>query len=325
MAHEMGQRQRWAWIGAAWSVIAAACLCGFGWGWVLLGAAAAALYYIYMEYAVPSGGLVQVYGALGRPGMLLLAISGLWAAVLMSWSAGKIQLAFPGVRAVPELSLILLALAAWSSRRGIGAGAACSGVLCLILLVLYGLLAAFAVPDLKWAQLRPWGTWQQGVESWGVCLLPAVLWFLPVQRRRRRPCRWPAVLLPAASAVLAAWTSGILSPQLAAARPSPLYDLAQSVSILGVMERIEPMLSVAMTMGLYALLSAFACTIQKIGQTIRPWGGYGVLAAVLSGIGLYWAESLNTIYVVVGTAVLWVLIPLLVLGIRNKTGGKKRK
>ncbi len=325
MAHEMGERQRWAWLTAAWSMVAAACLCGYGWGWVLVGAAAASLYDLYMDRAVPAGGLVQVYERAGAIGKVLLVLSGLWAVVLMSWSSAKIQMAFPSIQAVPELSLVLLALAAWSSRKGIGAGAACSGVLCLVLVVLYGLLAAFAVPDLEWSQLRPWGTWEQGLLSWGLCLLPGVLWFLPRGPRYEKPCRWPAILLPIGSAILAAWTSGILSPQLAAVRPSPLYDLAQSVSILGVMERIEPILSVAMTMGLYALLSAFACTAQKIGETIHPWGGYGILAAVVSGFGLYWAKSLDTIYVVVGTLFLWLLVPLLVMKIWNKNGANSEK
>lgn len=325
MAHEMGERQRWAWLAAAWSMVAAACLCGYGWGWVLVGAAAASLYDLYMDRAVPAGGLVQVYERAGVIGKVLLVLSGLWAVVLMSWSSAKIQMAFPSIQAVPELSLVLLALAAWSSRKGIGAGAACSGVLCLVLVALYGLLAAFAVPDLEWSQLRPWGTWEQGLLSWGLCLLPGVLWFLPRGPRYEKPCRWPAILLPIGSAILAAWTSGILSPQLAAVRPSPLYDLAQSVSILGVMERIEPILSVAMTMGLYALLSAFACTAQKIGETIHPWGGYGILAAVVSGFGLYWAKSLDTIYVVVGTLFLWLLVPLLVMKIWNKNGANAEK
>lgn len=325
MAHEMGERQRWAWLAAAWSMVAAACLCGYGWGWVLVGAAAASVYDLYMDRAVPAGGLVQVYERAGVIGKVLLVLSGLWAVVLMSWSSAKIQMAFPSIQAVPELSLVLLALAAWSSRKGIGAGAACSGVLCLVLVVLYGLLAAFAVPDLEWSQLRPWGTWEQGLLSWGLCLLPGVLWFLPRGPRYEKPCRLPAILLPIGSAILAAWTSGILSPQLAAVRPSPLYDLAQSVSILGVMERIEPILSVAMTMGLYALLSAFACTAQKIGETIHPWGGYGILAAVVSGFGLYWAKSLDTIYVVVGTLFLWLLVPLLVMKIWNKNGANAEK
>ena len=102
------------------------------------------------------GGILYLYGcpsALEGAAALLpkaLAVPVLlWTVFAMAWTANLSVLAFPMHDGFPGLGWIVLALAAWGSRKGAAACAACAGVLCLFLLVLYGTVVVFAVPDVK--------------------------------------------------------------------------------------------------------------------------------------------------------------------------------
>ena len=174
MAHKIGERQRWAWLWAGASGIAAACLCGFGWRWVLLGSAAAAAYYIYLERRTPASGLaLHICTQLGLIGKLLNALTLVWIVVTMGWAASLADAAFPSVNGFPSLGWLLLALAAWGSRKGGAVGARCCGVLSLFLLGLYGVIVGFAIPDIDPKNLEHHGAWTQALVTFGLCLQPA--------------------------------------------------------------------------------------------------------------------------------------------------------
>ena len=318
MERRMGERQRWAWLAGGLSVAVGACACGLGWLWVLIGGAAVSLYYIYMDKTLPMAGLA----AMLPKGLAVVSL--LWLVVVMAWSANLADSAFPMIDGFPVLGWTILALAAWGSWKGPAACARCAGVLCLFLLFLYGVVTVFALPDVQMENLLPSGKWVNGLWTAGLFLLPAAVWYLPCTKSRKKPAWVMGALLPAAAAVLAAVTAGVLSPLLAASLPSPLYTLAQSVSLFGVVERIEPLLSAAMTMGVFCLLSAMACAAKELLSRLYPWRWNGIALCALAGVLMGIVGKFDIVVIAIGSlAVLW-LVPMAVLVMWKKTS-KKRK
>ena len=317
MDRRIGERQRWAWLAAGLSAAIAAKGCGFGWVWVAAAGLLVTGYYIYMDIKLQSLGVAAF---LPRP----LAISALlWLILLMAWTADLANGAFPMVRGYPVLGWTVLALAAWGARKGVAACARCAGVLCLFLAVLYGIIAVFAMPDVQIQYLLPAGNWQEGWMAVGLFLLPAAVWYLPCTRSKKRPAWQMALLIPLVSALLVAVTAGVLSPILARELPSSLYVLAQSVSLFGVVERIEPLLSAAMTMGVFCLVSVMACACMRLWGKVplRKWSG--VICCAAAAIIMKWVRNTDLMIVAAGNVVFGMLLPLTALWIGK--GRKKRQ
>lgn len=319
----MGERQRWAWLAAGASAVTGTSLCGLSWPWVLLGVGgAAALSLLWDSCLRPAGAapmLSHTFGPLGRVWALVCA---LFSAAALAWCANLAVRAFPLAQGGPVLGWTLLALAAWGCRKGPGACAACAGVLTMFLLALYGAVAGFALPDLHWSYLIPTGSWRQALLALGLSLLPAGVFFLPCRRRRReRPWPW-VLLLPLGAAALAAVTAGILSPELAAIPPTPLYLAAQSVSLFGVMEHIEPLLSVALTMGIFCLMAALTCAAQALADQVRPWKWSGPLACLAAAAAMGPAGHLPLEALALGAGVCFGVTPFFCL-LRRRHGPKK--
>ncbi len=315
MDQRIGERQRWVWLASGLSGAAAARTCGLNWAWVFGAGLLAALYYIYMDMRLhPQGTAELLPAAFGKAGKAVAAAVLLWTVLLMAWTANLANGAFPMVKGEPVLGWTVLALAAWGSWKGPAACARCAGVLCLFLLALYGVIGGFAVPDVQMENLMPVGNWEDGLVVLGVFLLPSAVWFLPCTRSRKKPAWQMALLLPAFVGGLALITAGVLSPLLARSQPAALYALAQSVSLFGVVERIEPLLSAAITMGVFCLLSAMACACGQLWKN-RRWSGIACCAAAAALMG--WVENLDFRILTGGAAVFYVLLPLLVLGRRK--------
>lgn len=318
----MGERQRWAWIAAGLSAAVAAAVCGISWVWVLLGGTVVTLYYIYMDKNIrPCGAAALLTVQWGPLGKLLAVLALGWTVLAMGWTALLADGAFPMVDGFPALGWILLLLTAVGCRKGPGACARCAGVLCLFLAPLYGSVTGFALPDIKWENLRPVGSWQDAIPAAGIFLLSGAVWYLPC-RRSRKGAAWELLLiLPIYGTILAAVTAGVLTPELAAELPAPLYTLTQSVSLFGVVERIEPLLSAAMTMGVFCLLSVQACACGALGRALKlgNWGGPAACAGACGTMFL--ARKLPLLAIAVGGGVFWFILPLLVVvgtGVRHK-------
>ncbi len=307
MEQRMGERQRWAWLSGGVSVAVGACACGLGWLWVLAGGLLVGLYYINIERLVPASGLSAVL-----PKTIAL-LTLLWTVVALAWSANLADSAFPMVDGFPALGWTMLAVAAWGSKKGSAACARCAGILCLFLLILYGMITVFAVPDVQINNLKPTGTWKNGMWAVGLFLLPAGVWYLPCKTGNNKGRKKIGLFLPLASAVLAAVTAGVLSPLLAASVPSPLYTLAQSVSLFGVVERIEPLLSAAMIMGVFCLLSAMTCTCRALADRLCPWKWSGVAACIAAGALMGMAKNIPIAVIAAGGVVISAAIPICVL------------
>lgn len=321
----IGERQRWVWLAAGLSAVASVELCGIGWLWVLLGGLAVCGYYLYIEKNLLEGGLAEkLTSGFGFAGKVLAALTVFWIILVMGRCACLVDTAFPMVDGFPTLGWVLLALAAWGSRKGAKACAGCSGILSLFLIALYGVVTVFSVPDVQLPYLVPQSSWEDGVRTVGFFLLPAAVWYVPVTRRKGKK-QAMILLVPIAAAALSAVTAGVLSPELARQTEVPVYELSRSVSVLGVVERIEPLLSAAMTMGLFSLLSAMACACQMLADEIVPTPWSGSLCCVAAAGTMYVVKAWPEAFLLMGNGLFFLLLPVVTIVVeKNFKKSKKR-
>lgn len=319
MNRSIGERQRWAWLAAGTSAVAAAKLSGLGWLWVLLGGLTVCFYYLYIDRRLAEEGLAQrLSRVFGFSGKVLAVFFLFWLVLIMGWCACLADAAFPMVDGFPGLGWVLLALAAWGCRRGPAACAGCAGIVCLFLLALYGIVAVFSVPNVEWQYLVPALDWQQGPAALGLFLLPACVWCIPVRGHKGKSLPL-FLLLPVAAALLSAICAGVLSPELAGESAVPVYTLAQSVSVLGVVERIEPLLSAAMTMGIFCLLSVQASACQALADQIGSWQWSGSLCCLAAAAAMYPAAALPGELLFFGNLVFFLLLPVAAAALEKKS------
>lgn len=302
----IGDRQRWAWLTAGLSAAAAAMTAGISWLWVLLGGLAAILYYMYLEGHLRPVGLAAVLRH--RLGLWACAVTFLWTVAVMGRVAVMADTAFPNVDGFPSLGWALLALAAWGSRKGAAACARCCGILCLLLGGLYAVILGFSLPEVQLRWLRPEGAAVESLWALGAFLLPAAVWYAPCREGKLRRPMWLA--LPGLAAVLSAVTAGVLSPALTKELSLPFYTLTQWISIFGVVERIEPLLSAALTMGVFSLLSALACSCGALTKAAGLGDMGGPLSCLLAAGAMFFAGGLTLPVLTVGGAVVWLALPL---------------
>lgn len=317
MEHKIGLRQRQAWICAGWSAVTACCICGVNWVWVLIGCGLVGIYHGYLERKSGANGLaaelVIRWNGVGRAVNAVILI---WSVIMLAWTATLSDQAFPTVDGFPVLGWIMLALTGWGVQKGMKACARCCGVLCLFLLGLYGVILIFGLPDMRWmADTLPKGGWTEGLTVIGICLLPTAIWYAPGSGSQRRNL-W--VLFPVLlSGMLALVAAGILSPELAAEEETPLYLVAQSIRLFGVMERMESLLSAAILMGVFAQMSGLAVVCQCTADQLRPCRWSGIAACAGAGIVMLFVEWIPQMVLLVGNSVVWLLIPILVTQSRN--------
>ncbi len=302
----IGDRQRWAWLTAGLTAPAAAMTAGISWLWVLPGSLAAILYYMYLEGHLRPVGLAEVLRH--RLGLWACVLTFGWTVAVMGRVAVLADTAFPNVDGFPALGWALLALAAWGSRKGPAACARCCGILCLLLGGLYAVIVGFSLPQLHLRWLRPQGTAEEGLWALGAFLLPAAVWYAPCREGKLPRGMWLA--LPAASALLSAVTAGVLSPELTKALPLPFYTLTQWVSIFGVIERIEPLLSAALTMGVFSLLSALACSCGALTKAAGLGDLGGPASCLLAAGAMFLAGGLPLAVLTLGSLLVWLALPL---------------
>lgn len=315
MNSRIGERQRWVWLAASVSAVAAVLLCRLSWLWVLVGGSAVCLYYLYIEKKLGTDGLADRMS--GTVGNVIAVLMLFWIVLVMGYCACLADRAFPQVDGFPGLGWVMLALAAWACRKGDRACAGCSGILSLFMIVLYAVVAVFSLADVKIEYLKPDGRWTQALSAAVMFLFPFAVWMMPVGGRKGKGNRW-VLLLPVLAAALSAVTAGVLSPQLARSAQVPVYELSRSVSVLGVVERIEPLLSAAMTMGIFCLLTSLACACRRLADQIEPWPWSGSLCCLGAAGAMYAARVLPGSVWVVGNLLIFLLFPAVLVSFKKR-------
>jgi len=184
------------------------------------------------------------------------------------------------------IGLLLLLLAAYAAGRNVmlrvGAVAA------FFLIILYCMLLGFSVPALKSIEPRSDGQWY---------LLFAAL--TPMLFAREGVPKWS----------LGGFALLTLLSALVTTKSGSFLHAMESVSILGIMQRLEPLASVAMTIGGFCLLGTI-CDVNHslLGDAKK----FSAPINFLSGcVGIWVSRLLGAQVLAIGTAIFWGLLPFL--------------
>ena len=109
--------------------------------------------------------------------------------------------------------------------------------------------------------------------------------------------------------VLSLFTVGTLSQGVAETVSWPFYESGKSLSIFGVAERFEAFISVASTMGYFALYSLLLSALGHMAQHTFGRGKAGIICgAAASGVFML-LPALPPVVVSMGVLTLWILLP----------------
>lgn len=303
-----------AWALAGLSATAALTLAPMSWHWVLLGGILAGLYY-YIVYRLTDEPLARAmtiaYGKIG--GNLVLLLTMLWSIYAAGAAAAGADMAYPEDRMSILAPTCMLLLAAFGGFSGAQTLARASAALALILGLIYAAVSLAALKQVELSRLAPWGSGAQAALAFASLLSASAVFYLPKPEGKLKR---PGLLLAfgALPAVLAAVTAGCLSPALAARVPAPFYHMSKSLRILGILERMEPLVSAAMLAGFFCLTSLLTQSAAQIGATMCPqlhakWWTLIVCALSFAAIWLVRATPQTVQTVLAG--IFWGIFPLL--------------
>ena len=315
MEGSISGRQAGAWGFCAASVPAVLTCAGLGWGWVLLGCAIAAGYYVLTQ-ELANGAVylpeltVRAFG--NAAGRTTLVIGGAFTLLAAAQTARRAGIAFPDGTAELAGGVIVL-LGTLAGEKGAKQATKVCGVLFLVLAGLYTIIILAAAKNVQLRWMEPWGGARQTLEVVPPLLVLTCLRFLP-GRKAAVKSGWLG-LLAVCPAAFAALTAGCLSPRLTQQLTFPCYTVSQSLSVLGVMERLEPIVSAALFMGFFALesllLEAGREQIERAAPIIagKRWARAALGIAVF-GLS-FLTDGIPAEVWALGAAVCWGIVPLL--------------
>ena len=300
----------------AFTVPAVLILPAVGWLWAGLATLLAALL-LGSLLCLRKAPLAENVVSLSLGKTLLIALV-LWNLIALGVAARQLCESFPTAHPSPLIGLLLLLLAAYcGKKRSLPVAAICF----FLLLGLYGLFFAFALPDLNVDFLQPAAT--PSISLLTAALLPFnVVWLC--QGKRKLPVFWllGGVLFAVAAAMV---TAGILSAPVTAQTEFPFYEAAKSITLLGSIQRLEPLVSAGLCLGGFCLLSLLCSVNETLIFAISPQRkNLSALINFLAGgaiclLSNYFSGNI----IALGTTIFWGIFPFILLIVVNQKNIKK--
>ena len=236
----------------------------------------------------------------------------LWNFAALGATAKVLCGAFPN--AGPLIGLLLLLLAAYAAGNGTHIVLRTGAVILFLLLLIYGTLMAFSLPHLEPSRLTPvlWTDWRL-LPS---CLVPMLTLLLPGEKKGKGWIFWlgGSALLAALAALV---TAGLGAPDF--------YTASKSVSVLSAMERLEPLVSVALTLGGFCLLGLICCVNEKISALSGAKKAAAFPNFFLGALFFFLSDEVPSGWLAVGTAIFWGFWPFLLLSVEYSKKLKKNR
>lgn len=321
MMDSYSPRQLCALLAAALAAPLVTVCSAVSWPWVALGAAAAAipLFYIYRSMgptALPGGLgpaelLRAVWGKMGGKWMALL--SWMWLVLLASLAASMAVTAFPRDNAFPLIPLVLLILASVASSQGAAATCRFGATLFLAVAPMISLVLAFGAIDVEVQALGPDGTARECLGPFTVLLVPAAAFYLRdgLTQRKTAWFRW-YLLIAGAGVAVSLVCVGALGLPLAQASSNAFWLMSRSISVLGIMERFEAVISALLSISFCCLLAFLLAAARRAVTCAAPdapahktvWG-----SAALAGAFLWLVPSIPNWSWIVGNLFFLAVVP----------------
>ena len=243
----------------------------------------------------------------------MLALVLLGGALLLGGAARALCAIYPESRGGPLTGLLLLLAAAYAAERGEETVLRSGAILFFFLTAVEAVILGFSAVQVRAAWLAP-QTGRVPFAAMTAALSPMAV--LYVRGGAQRTGGWLAagIGLCAAAALCAA---GTLSPRVAGEEAFAVYTMAKSVSVFGVMERLEPVVSAALTAGGFCLLSvlclANAKTARALGWKKRSGIGNFLLGCTAYLAGTVLPEGVQAL----AAAICWGMVPMLTLWVAS--------
>ena len=321
----MTRRQQLCWAFCAASVPAVMICAGLGWTRVLAGSAAAACVYAALLLPGKQAGryaenLIRLFGPVGKT---LLWLTALWTVLAAGRALSVAQRAFPEDQTHLLCAISLTALSAFAAWKGRRTGARCMGLFAMGLGALYFLLTLAALGSVRQSWCAPWGGRGDTLTAFCAMLTPSAALLLPPEKEDGRFPLGALALLTFCPAGAALLTSGCLSPQVAQSEQIAFYTLAKSLSILSVVQRAEPIVSAALYLGLFSLVTFLtqagaSAAAQAVGEKEKR--GFCLAANALAFALSFAVGRLPEAFWAGGTSIFWGLLPL----VTQFVGGAKK-
>lgn len=246
----------------------------------------------------------------------------LFLALILGKFAGMSAGCWPTGNSYPTVPLILLILAAFSALDGANRASRVGGVLFWFLALLYAVVLAAGAKELNISWLAP-SMEPPSVLLVTVLLIPAVASFLP--KEKGKASALALVILGIFATVISLLTEGTMSQSVVTSQEEPFYTFSKSLSLFGVVERFESLVSVALTLSYFALLSFLLSTAGHLADGIRfGWGRGGVICCggIAAAVMLFCPE-LPGVLLALLSVFFWGLLPLLTLCAARRKKSKK--
>lgn len=305
----MKQRSLCALTFCAFTVPAILLLPGVGWLWTtIVVVCGGLLLWGLIMLQRRNGATIPSLLSMTKGGKALLLLLLLWNLLMLGGATLRLGEIYGDKE--PLIGLMLLLLAAFAASRGRCVPLRIGAILFFVLILIYGVLLGFSLPNIRWEWMKP-----VAKADWTAMtsvLLPVNALYL--WQGKGKIGYW--ILAGGILAVLAAAvTSGSISPEVASQEMFPFYTAAKSVSVLGAMERLEPLVSAALTLGGFCMLSLLCRVNEEILQNMFPQKTKYTFGwnFVLGGGCSFLIGSISATLLAAGTAIFWGVVPLLIL------------
>ena len=292
----------------AFTVPAVLLLPSVGWLWAGIASFLAAVLLGLLLYLNRNRALPLAQAVAGSPlGKALLLLALLWNFFALGAAAKQLGAIFPTAEQTPLIGLLLLLLASYAAQKN--RVLPVSAICFFFLLGLYGLLYGFSLPDLQKEYLKPvQSPTRTALTS---ALAPISLIYL-CRGEKGKPVFWllGGVVLALLAALI---TAGSLSPPVVSTLEFPFYEAAKSITLLGAIQRLEPLVSAGLCAGGFCLLSLLCAVTGELMSALCPKTEKlsGMVNFFLGGSCFWLSGLLSGKTVALGTTIFWGLLPFL--------------
>lgn len=308
----------WTSLAAPLVTVAAA----VSWPWVLAAAAAAALL-LYSIYALARrlpqglGAAPLLREAWGPAARWLGLLSWAWFAAAAALAASMAVTAFPQDNAFPLIPLVLLILAAVAAGEGSAAACRFGATLFLAVAPLLALVLAFGAFGVELEHLSPAGKAGDAAAPLAVLLLPGAAFYVrDGLTGRETPWKRWFLLAAGLAAAVSVVCVGFLGLPLAEASANAFWYMSRSISVLGVMERFEAVISAFLAISFCTLLAFLLTAAQKALSSAAPKAAPKTavwVTAAAAGAGLWVIPRVPEWAFIVGNLLFWGVVPIATL------------